>query len=385
MKLKIILPGLIFVLLNLLQPESVSARNAPFTTAGSSSVCPGGTAIVPVTVSNFSFVKAITLRLDFDPTQMSYVEFTNLNPLLSDAAVQCINVGPNLSKIIVFWTSFTSSFLPDGAVMMNLNFKLTTGSPNLIFNNSSNSGGDCEYADENMQAMIDTPTDTYYFNSTITNLGVTPAGPVAGVSTLCAGSSNVPYTVAPIANATSYLWTLPAGGTIVAGDNTNSIVVDYSNSSASGDITVAGTNICGPGTSSSLAITVNPLPVPALTGQSMVCEGATGVYTTEPGMAGYIWAVSAGGTILGSGLNNVTVSWNAAGVQSVSVNYTNANGCSSSSPSILNVTVSPIPNAAVVTAVGAVLTSSAPSGNQWYYEGNLIPGAMLKSALSSLQ
>ena len=34
-----------------------------------------------------------------------------------------------------------------------------------------------------------------------------------------------------------------------------------------------------------------------------------------------------------------------------------------------------IPSAPVVTAAGAVLTSNAATGNQWYYEGNPIAGA----------
>ena len=44
-----------------------------------------------------------------------------------------------------------------------------------------------------------------------------------------------------------------------------------------------------------------------------------------------------------------------------------------------SVTVNAIPAAPVVTAVGPVLTSSAATGNQWYYEGTLIAGATSQS------
>jgi hypothetical protein len=39
------------------------------------------------------------------------------------------------------------------------------------------------------------------------------------------------------------------------------------------------------------------------------------------------------------------------------------------------VTVNPVPPAPVVTAIGSVLTSSSPTGNQWYFAGNAISGA----------
>ena len=60
-------------------------------------------------------------------------------------------------------------------------------------------------------------------------------------------------------------------------------------------------------------------------------SGSSGnVYTTQSGMTGYTWAVSSGGTITsGQGTNTVTVTWNTAGTQTVSVTYTNSSitGC----------------------------------------------------------
>ena len=53
-----------------------------------------------------------------------------------------------------------------------------------------------------------------------------------------------------------------------------------------------------------------------------------------------------------------------------------SNACGSGTVSAdFSVTINALPSAPVVTAVGAVLTSSAPSGNQWYYEGTAIAGA----------
>jgi hypothetical protein len=75
-----------------------------------------------------------------------------------------------------------------------------------------------------------------------------------------------------------------------------------------------------------------------------VCEGTQGnIYTTEPLMSGYIWTLSSGGTIeSGVGTNVLTVTWNTAGDQSVSVSYTNEYGCIATDPAIFSVTVNAV-------------------------------------------
>lgn len=80
------------------------------------------------------------------------------------------------------------------------------------------------------------------------------AGTISGLTTVTTGQSGVVYTVPAIANATSYVWTLPSGTTGTS--STNSITVDYSSSAVSGYITVKGVNSNGNGTASSLAINV---------------------------------------------------------------------------------------------------------------------------------
>jgi len=87
------------------------------------------------------------------------------------------------------------------------------------------------------------------------------AGTISGLTTVCQGQNSVIYTVPTILNATSYIWTLPAGATGTS--TTNSITVNYSVSAVFGDITVKGNNTCGDGATSTLAITVNPLPADA--------------------------------------------------------------------------------------------------------------------------
>ncbi len=388
MKQQITMVQVIFSFMITLIPALLIARDAPLTTAGSSTICPGNVT-VPVTVTNFSSIKAISLRLDYNPTQISFVSFTNLNPTLAGASINNVPVNATLSKVMIAWTSIIALSLTNGSKLLDINFTMVSGSPVIAFNNTDNSGGDCEYADENGNAMNDIPTANFYFNSTITNLGAAAAGSINGPSILCAGTTNVTYTVPPIVNATGYVWTVPTGASVVSGGNSASIVVNYSNSAVSGNITVAGTNTCGTGTSSALPITINPRPVPVINGLTSVCLGASGIsYTSDQGMTGYSWNVSAGGMITsGAGTNTITVNWNNPGTQTLSVNYINGNGCTASSATVITITVDPLTAAAgpisgtgnVCAGTNGVIYTTSVIPNATLYLWTLPPGATISS------
>lgn len=186
------------------------------------------------------------------------------------------------------------------------------------------------------------------------------AGAITGPISVCNNATGNVYSVSPILNATSYTWTVPTGATIVSGQNTASITVTFGTSS--GNITVYGSNICSTGTTSTLAVTTNAGPIPTITGSASPClNSGTTAYTTESGMNGYTWTVSAGGTITsGSGTNQIVVNWTTTGAQSVSVNYTNPSGCSAPSPTNYPVVVNPLPAAAgPITGLTTVCAGTA--------------------------
>lgn len=371
----------------ILAPLWVSGRNAPITTAGSASVCPPGSVTIPLTVTNFTLVTAMSLRLDYDPTKLTFVNYSNLNPALAGAMVNDAGVSPTLRKILIVWTNINPLTLGNGSKLMDLNFTLTGSTNTLSFNNTAGGGGECEYADEYGNAMNDIPTSSYYYDALITNLATGNAGTITGPNSLCAGATGVTYTVPPISNATSYTWTLPVGATIVSGGNTASIVVNFSNTAVSGNVTVFGTGPCGAGSPSSLNVTVNSRPVPVINGISTVCSTTTGVtYATEPGMTGYSWTITSGGIITsGSGTNTIVVTWNTAGTQNLTVTYTDNNGCTPVSPATKSVTVNPRP-VPTITGISAVCaattgipynTEAGMTGYTWTISagGTIISGA----------
>ena len=123
------------------------------------------------------------------------------------------------------------------------------------------------------------------------------AGIITGSATVCQGENNVVYSVAPIANASSYQWTLPSGA--VGSSNSTSITVSYSDTASSGNITVKGSNSCGYGEPSAKVITVKELPY-----QSGYINGPTDVTQNQNGLMyscvtinnadDYVWTLPTG-------------------------------------------------------------------------------------------
>lgn len=227
-----------------------------------------------------------------------------------------------------------------------------------------------------------TPAGCLSASPTIFNVTVNPAAvPVIGsTNTPCINSSGNQY----ITNQgmSGYLWTISPGGTIDAGQGTNTISVTWSTIGTQW-VKVSFTNTfgCASATPGVYNLFVEPLPnaAGAVNGPDQFCAGTEGlVYSCNPvnNATSYQWNLPAGASIVsGSGTNQIVVNFSPeAGSGQISVAGVNFCGPGANSPA-LTVTVHPIPPSPVVTASGNILTSSAPTGNQWYFEGNPIAGA----------
>jgi hypothetical protein len=215
-----------------------------------------------------------------------------------------------------------------------------------------------------------------------------PIPTITGVNSACAGTTGVTYTTE--SDMTGYTWSVSAGGTITSGAGSKAITVTWNTPGAQTvSVNYTNSNGCSAPTATSKNVTVNVLPVPVITGVSSVCAGTTGVsYSTEAGMSNYNWIVSSGGTVTaGAGTNSVTVTWNTAGPQTVSVNYSNANGCTAVQSTVKNVTVNPLTgNAGVITGTTslcagtqAVTYSIASIANATSYVWSVPTGATIAS------
>jgi hypothetical protein len=125
--------------------------------------------------------------------------------------------------------------------------------------------------------------------------------------------------------------------------------VNYGTSAASGNITVKGTNSCGDGVASTLAITVNSIPLAAgaISGSTIVCQGENSVtYTvaTITNATSYAWTLPTGATGA-STTNSITVNY---GTLAISGNITvkGHNSCGDGTSASLEITVNQLPFAA---------------------------------------
>ena len=99
-----------------------------------------------------------------------------------------------------------------------------------------------------------------------------PAGAISGKDTVCMDKGGYVYTVATITAADSYIWKLPTGASITAGEGTQAITIKFSANAVSGDLVVKGANACDTGSSGTKHIVIrnctgieDPSPVRFLT------------------------------------------------------------------------------------------------------------------------
>ena len=181
----------------------------------------------------------------------------------------------------------------------------------------------------------------------VLNVTVTPgagdAGVITGPTAVCAGTKSN-YSVAAIANATTYSWVLPDGATFDSGEGTQNIVVNYALNATSGTITVKGKSACSSGAASNLDISVTEKPGDAgeILGETSFSAGTFGAeYSVAPidNVTNYEWTLPAGATIAtGAGTNSITVDFGATAVAG-NITVVGSNTCSSGAPSSLSLSV----------------------------------------------
>ncbi|GIV55551.1 MAG: hypothetical protein KatS3mg040_0319 [Candidatus Kapaibacterium sp.] len=172
------------------------------------------------------------------------------------------------------------------------------------------------------------------------NVVAQPSPVVSGPAVACSGS-DFSYTYSTANNTgSSYNWTLGTGVNAVGATTNASVVVTFLNSTANSEnrtLSVTETNSANcSATSSTYNVSVTSTPQPNITGTTPVCQNATATYSdanaaSQPPATTYSWSVT-GGTITGAATgSSVTVLWNSAGSQTVTLvatNNTNSANCS---------------------------------------------------------
>lgn len=223
--------------------------------------------------------------------------------------------------------------------------------------------------------------------------GLGAVGSISGNQTICGIQNNVNYSVAAVVGATSYNWTVPAGATIVSGQGTNSIAVNYAAGASSGNVTVNASNGACNTAPSTLSITIGSGSIAApLSGGNQsqaVCPGASiptlVASATVPTGHTLLWydAASGGNVVTNPSWSSIgSVTYHAASVNNIT-------GCESSSRTAVTLTITSVP-AASITATGptnfcqgsAVLLVSN-SGSSYSWSNGATTGSILVNTSGS--
>ena len=210
------------------------------------------------------------------------------------------------------WTVPANAIISSGQGTKNLNVSFLTG-----FNT-----GNITVTASNGCATSATKS------AALRSLPLAPGTITGAINNLCNTITN--YSIAAsTTGATAYTWSVPTGATIISGQGTTTIAVQWpSTVLASGSICVTADNTCGSSTAKCLtAITTLPLLPSTITGPATVCKSQTGLVYSVTGQTGatYTWTVPSTVTIVsGQGTPSITVKW---GPSTGSVKVTASNTC----------------------------------------------------------
>ena len=221
--------------------------SAPVITIPHLAECPGATTDVPVTVDGFNEVGKFNLRLQYDPSALSWQSITN-NAGFPGLAAD----GSTPGTVVVTGSSPAGSqgiTLPGGTLLFTLHFAYSGGTTGLAWETTQ---GACSFAGPppGYAVLNDVPKQDHYVNGVVEPLQVPgKAGAIQGPAGghVYRGQTGASLSIPPVPGATGYMWDLPAGITLAEGENTNSIKASIGSTFHAGTVSVKGVSLCGNG------------------------------------------------------------------------------------------------------------------------------------------
>lgn len=195
-----------------------------------------------------------------------------------------------------------------------------------------------------------------------------PRSIIAGPNAACQNSKGVAYGVSAQANRT-YLWSISSNGTIVNGQGTSAITVDW-NTAGAGWVRLHEEDTitkCSADTVIDVTVAASLAPIITVTGNTTLCQGDSVLLDAGAGYTEYHWS---------TGDRTQTIMVRQTGTYTVTVQ--DAGGCSGESPLPVNVLVHPLPVIPLIIQADDTLTATSTdsvSSYQWMSEGVPILGA----------
>lgn len=194
-----------------------------------------------------------------------------------------------------------------------------------------------------------------------------PSLDLVGSATVCGGVT-ASYTVSDAYNTdASYSWTVN-GGTILSGQGTSQVQVQWNAGTikGTGSVTVNATGINDCTAMQSVDVTINPMPILSVAGDTGVCADEMASYTVTDdnatNVATFTWSTNGGSIISGQNTPVVTVHWTSVGARTLSVVGVTPDMCSTSASINVIVNDNPRPVIAGNTEVCADSTTVLDAG-----------------------
>ncbi|GEM_PF-1260015 len=282
-------------------------------------VCNGEQIIVPITVDNFASVASMSLKLNFDPSVISYVGYQNTNILLTPPppASYMLNIASTGNEVSIFWFSLTPTTIANGDLITELVFSpVTPGFSNLTWDMTF---GSCMYT-----TITAIPIPDIYVDGSVTVNPLPVVYNVTGGGEYCIGGIGLEVGLDGSEVGINYELYLDGftTGIIVAGTGSP---ITFGYQLLAGNYTVVGTNAitaCVSNMAGLANIIINPLPVVTWTNAlTTQCE-ASEVYVLTGG-------TPPGGTYSGPGVtgNNFNANEAGPGTHVLTYTYMDENGC----------------------------------------------------------
>lgn len=182
--------------------QGIHSQNAPLTYIPEIYACAGVNIDIPVTVSDFNDIGAISLTIHFNESSLVYSSFTNDSNFPGLAA---FTPSPGVITLAGFDANSGIS-LPDNTVLFTLHFTFIDGFSNLSWYDD---GPSCEYAGvaPMYNTLNDFPQEAYYINGSTTEIFpptvlVQPESP----DTIIEGSGTAIFNVVSEGQELEYQW-----------------------------------------------------------------------------------------------------------------------------------------------------------------------------------
>lgn len=254
----------------------------------------------------------VTLHLTVNPIPVlgSISGTTEVCSLIGSTTPTLYSVSPYASAASYNWTVPPGVIIAggQGTSSLSVTFNNTLAATNQRIQLTVTDGVGCQSA-----------ASVFQLSKTIPNLPVAIIGqvnlcPVIGLDT------TLTYSVAPVANAESYLWAAPTGGQIISGQGTTSVQVKYLSTFVSGVMSCTSVAACGNRAPRTLILSRSaPASPAAINGPTAACTYiGTGVQATYSIAAvanatGYLWTVPNNVTIVsGQGTTSIVVTFSGA-------------------------------------------------------------------------